>query len=1181
MKLSEEFLGKYKDFPDHMTELSKFVYYRTYSRWLPKENRRETWKETCARAVEYNTSLAATSKEEAEELFDNMYNLKQFISGRSLWIGGSEASKKVPLAGFNCSFVVIDNLVSFDELFYLLMVGTGVGFRILPSDVAKLPTFRQNVELTTTKHKGMPWGDPVTEYIEASKDHAYIIVGDSKEGWKEALATYLRFMTNPKKTQTKLIIDFTKIRPKGTPLMTFGGTASGSESIEDMFNKIHKVITEGEYSSKPVDGKLRPIHCLDICNLIGQNVVVGGVRRTAEIALIDPKDTECTEAKSNLTPEKYHRFMSNNSLYIEETPTKEYLQKIFDSIRATGEPGFVNVAESKRRRGDYAGTNPCVTGDTEILTGEHGYVQIKDVVDTDVTIWNGYEWSQVRPRVTGYNQPILEVKFSNGTSLKCTDYHKFVLVGGERVMATELSIGDKLEKWTLPDGKASELVYVTEIVRRDNEPTVYCFTEPKNHTGIFNGVMTAQCGEILLPANAVCNLTTINLTQFVVRGKYKEQVAVDWTGLKKAIRLSARAGYRMTCVDLELPGWNEIHHRDRLLGCSITGYQDLIGMLPEGFNEELFLEEMKKWTRFYADEYAEELGTPKPKLVTSIKPEGCTTSDMMRTLDDGVLFLEEIYKGITNENTAYGFHEIKEPYSVAGNIVRKIYKNDLKNVKRITLKNGRILRITDEHPMAVNGEWVSGSDLKEGMVIDHYIGTYRTEENQKLKEIDYTIYRSDARLEKYPTEMNEDLAWLIGAYFANGSFTSNHRIKFHCQYKEVHDKVQRIWKEQFGIDTHIVKLTDRDSFVQDFRRVAVRQWLDSNGIRKYDDEGEMYVPEVIRRSSWKCILSFIVGYADNDGCFSNKSFCIDSSKETFVRHMQQVAEAVGISFGVSCNTSRENSFSKAPMWKLHLSRAFSSEAAINYINQNSVKAKLKGFVEKGIVKTKDPYTIVKIEDEGNVPTYDIEVENIHCYYQGGLLSHNTLSLIAGGVSPGVHYQHSPYFIRRIRVNASDPLAKTALELGWQIHPEVGQTMENATTLVIDFPCKTEARKTKNDVSAIEQLKTYLMFQKNYTEHNASNTISVKPNEWEEVVDFVHTNWNDVLGVTFLESNSTYYPLMPYEECTKEVYDDLVKKTKQFDPEILNNMEITTRNMGKEYEILDDKEGCENGVCPIR
>ena len=221
MNLSKDFLGKYKDFPDHMTELSKFVYYRTYSRWLTKENRRETWKETCARAVEYNTSLATTSKEEAEELFDNMYNLKQFISGRSLWIGGSEASKKVPLAGFNCSFVVIDNLVSFDELFYLLMVGTGVGFRILPSDVAKLPTFRQNVELTTTKHKGMPWGDPVTEYIEASKDHAYIIVGDSKEGWKEA---FLNEITE--RSESKVLIDDDKYRIIGLPFFNEKNTKS-------------------------------------------------------------------------------------------------------------------------------------------------------------------------------------------------------------------------------------------------------------------------------------------------------------------------------------------------------------------------------------------------------------------------------------------------------------------------------------------------------------------------------------------------------------------------------------------------------------------------------------------------------------------------------------------------------------------------------------------------------------------------------------------------------------------------------------------------------------------------------------------------------------------------------------------------------------------------------------------
>ena len=132
-----------------MGELSKFVYYRTYSRWLPEENRRETWKETCARAVDYNCSLAPIKEHEDEQLFDSMFNLKQFISGRSLWIGGTEAAKKAPLAGFNCSFVVVDKLKALCDLFYLLMVGTGVGFRILPSDVEKLPKFNRQIKLNT------------------------------------------------------------------------------------------------------------------------------------------------------------------------------------------------------------------------------------------------------------------------------------------------------------------------------------------------------------------------------------------------------------------------------------------------------------------------------------------------------------------------------------------------------------------------------------------------------------------------------------------------------------------------------------------------------------------------------------------------------------------------------------------------------------------------------------------------------------------------------------------------------------------------------------------------------------------------------------------------------------------------------------------------------------------------
>lgn len=679
--LREEFLKGYPDFPSHMENLAKLVYYRTYSRWLPEEGRRETWKETCARAVEYNCSLTPTSAYEAQRLFDNMFNLKQFISGRSLWIGGSEASKKTKLANFNCSFVVIDSIKSLCDLFYLLMVGTGVGVRILPSDVKELPCFRQNVILHhqynkhSTKQKGRE-----NTYVETDGDMRIIHIGDSKEGWVDALKAYLLCLVEPD-APSHIMLDYTEIRVKGATLSNFGGTASGYESIMDMFTKIHRVIQEGLFSSKPVNGKLRPIHCLDICNLIGQNVVVGGVRRTAEIAIIDPHDEECVHAKDNIQPGMEHRYMSNNSIFQEERPSREKIHELFNSIRTSGEPGIINVAEAKRRRADFAGVNPCC--------------------------------------------------------------------------------------------------------------------------------------EIILPPNAVCNLTTVNMVAFA-----DKQGNVDWDSLEEAFVLSARAGYRMTCVDLELEGWNVAHHRDRLTGCSMTGWQDFIAkMSNDTFVRAGGKAGILKWLRSViheaGEDIASELKTPVPLLMTALKPEG------------------------------------------------------------------------------------------------------------------------------------------------------------------------------------------------------------------------------------------------------------------------------------------------------------------------------------------------------------------------------SLSLVANGVSPGVHWQHSPYFIRRIRVNAHDPLALTAKELGWQIHPEVGQDMETATTLVIDFPVHSPSEVTKADIPAVEQLKEYILFQKFYTDMNTSNTITVKPDEWEEVEDFVYNHWDDMLGVTFLELNSTYYPLMPYEECTKEEYEELKSKMKPFDPDLLNAMELSSRNMGKEFEILDDRAECSQGVCPIR
>ena len=122
--LSNEFLSKYKHKPNPFpTELGEFIYYRTYSRWLEEEQRREYWWETVKRAVEYNCSLAPTTRKEAEKLYDNVYNLKNFLAGRTLWTASTESSKKYGMSNYNCSFTVIDSFKAYEDIFYLLMIG--------------------------------------------------------------------------------------------------------------------------------------------------------------------------------------------------------------------------------------------------------------------------------------------------------------------------------------------------------------------------------------------------------------------------------------------------------------------------------------------------------------------------------------------------------------------------------------------------------------------------------------------------------------------------------------------------------------------------------------------------------------------------------------------------------------------------------------------------------------------------------------------------------------------------------------------------------------------------------------------------------------------------------------------------------------------------------------------------
>lgn len=679
--LSREFLSPYKHAPNPMGQLGAFVYTRTYSRFLPRLGRREFWWETVRRAVEYNCSLAPTPREEAEKLFDNIYHMRQFLSGRTLWVGGTPVAEMYPMANYNCAFTVIDSFTAYHDLFYLLMVGSGVGVRVLQSDADKLPPVRTDLEIL---HKSY---DPVPPYarleytdLTFAHDTATLTVGDSKEGWAQALTHYFDLLSNREYRKIhRLIVVYDSIRPKGEKLRTFGGTASGYGSMMSMLDKIHKVVAAAGKREGTVWTALRPIDLLDIANIIGENVVSGGVRRTSEIGLIDADDQACIQAKSNLYRQVRghweidksiaHRQMSNNSIYYRHKPTREKLHWHLQQMRYSGEPGWINEEAGAKRRPNFNGCNPC--------------------------------------------------------------------------------------------------------------------------------------GEILLDSNGLCNLTTVNVMAFVRDGK------LDRKALLEAQRLSVRAGYRMTCRELELYRWNAVQQRDRLLGCSLTGWQDMVNATGLDRDAQIaLLEELRETAHTAAKSIAARLGGNEPLLVTTLKPEG------------------------------------------------------------------------------------------------------------------------------------------------------------------------------------------------------------------------------------------------------------------------------------------------------------------------------------------------------------------------------TLSLLPT-VSSGVHYSHAPYYIRRVRITAADPLCKVCEDLGYPVLPEVGQDPDDPITKVVEFPVKAPEGRVKADVSAIEQLETYKMFMQHYVDHNCSITVHVRENEWDAVEQWVWDNWDDVVALSFLSYDDSFYELMPYEAITQAEYERRLSEMKPFNPSLLSRYEQ------EETELDIGDSECVNGVCPVR
>ena len=337
-----------------------FIALSRYARWIPEENRRETWSETVDRYFSF--MLDHLFKEHAYEPSSKLIaELKQAVldrnampSMRSVMTAGA-ALERDHVAGYNCSFVPVDNPRSFDETMYILMCGTGVGFSVEYKYVNKLPSVPESLE----------------------KSDTVIVVEDSKQGWAKAYRELLALLW----TGHIPAIDVSKLRPAGARLKTMGGRSSGPQPLINLFD-----FTIAKFKNA-AGRQLKPIEAHDIMCKIGEIVVVGGVRRSAMISLSNINDIEMAQAKSgNWWENNSQRALSNNSVAYSRKPEMEQFiaewKSLYDS--KSGERGIYNVAAAQKQAAKYGrrdpeihyGTNPC----SEIILRPYQFCNLSEVV---------------------------------------------------------------------------------------------------------------------------------------------------------------------------------------------------------------------------------------------------------------------------------------------------------------------------------------------------------------------------------------------------------------------------------------------------------------------------------------------------------------------------------------------------------------------------------------------------------------------------------------------------------------------------------------------------------------------------------------------------------------------------------------------------------------------------------
>jgi ribonucleoside-triphosphate reductase len=358
---------------------------RTYNRPTSDDGKQfETWQETVARVIDHQEWLwqRAAKRDLTDVEYGELYDLEQLMldrkvamSGRTLWLGGTDVAKTREASQFNCSFTHVETVYDVVDCLWLLLQGCGVGFKPIVGTLNGFSKPIKNIRVVRSTRTAKGGLEHNVETFDQETKTWTIQVGDSAEAWAKSIGKLIA----GKYAADTLVLDFSQLRPAGERLKGYGWISSGDTAISTAYVAIANIL------NGRADSLLTRMDILDIVNHLG---TILSSRRSAEIALFDygqPEWEEFAVAKKDWwLYNNSHRQQSNNSLVFKEKPLKADLQKIFDLMLEAGgsEPGFINEVEALRRAPWFKGANPCV----EILLGNKSFCNL---TETDIAKFKG------------------------------------------------------------------------------------------------------------------------------------------------------------------------------------------------------------------------------------------------------------------------------------------------------------------------------------------------------------------------------------------------------------------------------------------------------------------------------------------------------------------------------------------------------------------------------------------------------------------------------------------------------------------------------------------------------------------------------------------------------------------------------------------------------------------------